>query len=122
MSKAKISAKNDLTQGPILGKLISFAIPVILGNLCMQLYNVVDSIIVGNYVGTDALAAVGSSFSIMMLFNALFMGTSMGAQIVSSAPAPGSSAGLLPNSCSNILPKRRNCRSSSATIASSAPF
>ena len=80
----KTTSRNDLTEGPILGKLIGFAIPVILGNLCLQLYNVVDSIVVGNYVGTDALAAVGAVFPIMMLFNALFMGVSMGAQIVIS--------------------------------------
>lgn len=79
-----VSARNDLTEGPIFGKLIGFAIPVILGNLCFQLYNVVDSIVVGNYVGTDALAAVGAVFPIMMLFNALFMGVSLGAQIVIS--------------------------------------
>ena len=84
MSSKSVADRNDLTQGPILKKLITFAIPVILGNLCMQLYNVVDSVIVGNYVGTDALAAVGASFSIMMLFNALFLGVSMGAQIVIS--------------------------------------
>ena len=62
----KVNSKNDLTEGPIFGKLIGFAIPVILGNLCFQLYNVVDSIVVGNYVGTDALAAVGAVFPIMM--------------------------------------------------------
>ncbi len=79
-----MNSRNNLTEGPIFGQLIRFAIPVILGNLCFQLYNVVDSIVVGNYVGTDALAAVGAVFPIMMLFNALFMGVSMGAQIVIS--------------------------------------
>ena len=84
MSKAGALRKNDLTEGPVLKKLLMFAIPTIAGNLIMQLYNVVDSIVVGNFVGTKALAAVGSSFPIMMLFNALFMGVSMGAQIVIS--------------------------------------
>ena len=87
MANAEIryaGGRNDLTEGPIFQKLIGFAIPVILGNLCFQLYNVVDSVVVGNYVGTDALAAVGAVFPIMMLFNALFMGVSMGAQIVIS--------------------------------------
>ena len=51
-----MNSRNNLTEGPIFGQLIRFAIPVILGNLCFQLYNVVDSIVVGNYVGTDALA------------------------------------------------------------------
>jgi len=72
----------DLTEGPVLKGLIMFALPIIAGNLFNQLYNVVDSIVVGNYVGTDALAAVGASFPVMMLFNALFMGVAMGAQIV----------------------------------------
>lgn len=80
----KHSGRNNLTEGPVLQKLLMFALPTIAGNLCMQLYNVVDSIIVGNYVGTDALAAVGASFPFMTLFNALFMGVSMGAQIVIS--------------------------------------
>ena len=84
MARENMGSRNDLTEGSIFGKLIGFAIPVILGNLCFQLYNVVDSIVVGNYVGTDALAAVGAVFPIMMLFNALFMGVSMGAQIVIS--------------------------------------
>jgi len=73
---------NDLTQGPITRNLIKFSLPIIAGNLVMQLYNVVDSIVVGNFVGTDALAAVGSSFPIMMCFNALFMGVAMGANII----------------------------------------
>ncbi len=77
-------SRNNLTEGPVLKKLLMFAVPTIAGNLIMQLYNVVDSIVVGNYVGTKALAAVGSSFPIMMLFNALFMGVSMGGQIVIS--------------------------------------
>lgn len=81
-----INPRNDLTNGPILKKLLVFAIPTIAGNLVMQLYNVVDSIIVGNFApnGTNALAAVGVSFPIMFLFNALFMGIAMGAQIVIS--------------------------------------
>ncbi|MBE6968376.1 MAG: MATE family efflux transporter [Ruminococcaceae bacterium] len=81
---AKQNSRNVLTEGPVLRKLLGFAIPTILGNLCMQLYNVVDSVVVGNFVGTQALAAVGASFSLMMLFNALFMGVSMGSQIVVS--------------------------------------
>ncbi len=84
MDKNKAMAKGDLTQGPIAKKLLMFALPIIAGNLVMQLYNVVDSIVVGNFVGSDALAAVGVSFPIMMLFNALFMGASMGANIVIS--------------------------------------
>lgn len=84
LNKTATKRDNDLTQGPVLQKLLLFALPTIAGNLILQLYNVVDSIVVGNFVGTGALAAVGSSFPIMMLFNCLFMGVSMGAQIVIS--------------------------------------
>ena len=75
---------NDLTQGPILSKLLRFAIPLMLANLVNQLYNVVDTIIIGYAVGDYGIAAVGISFPIMMLFNALFMGISMGGSIVIS--------------------------------------
>ena len=78
--------KNDLTQGPIMKKLLLFALPVVASNLIMQLYNIADSIIVGNFAanGAHALAAVGVSFPVMTLFNALFMGIAMGSQIVIS--------------------------------------
>lgn len=82
MEKTIKRGRLDLTEGPVLKGLILFALPTITGNIFNQLYNVVDSIIVGNHVGTDALAAVGASFPVMMLFNALFMGVAMGAQIV----------------------------------------
>ena len=77
-----MSARTDLTKGPIVKKLLVFAMPIIAGNIIMQFYNVADSIIVGQFVGSDALAAVTVSFPIMMLFNALFMGLSMGANII----------------------------------------
>lgn len=82
MDKTSRRGRIDLTEGSVLKGLIMFALPIIAGNLFNQLYNVVDSIVVGNYVGTDALAAVGASFPVMMLFNALFMGVAMGSQIV----------------------------------------
>ncbi len=77
---------HDLTQGPITKKIVLFALPIIAGNLFQQLYNVVDSWVVGNYAqsGTACLAAVNASFPIMMFFNSLFMGISMGANIIIS--------------------------------------
>ena len=72
----------DLTEGPVAKKLITFALPIIAGNIFMQLYNVVDSIVIGQFLGSDPLAAVSLSFPIMMLFNALFIGLSMGANIL----------------------------------------
>ncbi|MCL2166658.1 MAG: MATE family efflux transporter [Clostridiales bacterium] len=74
--------RTDLTVGPIGRKLMLFALPIIAGNIIMQLYNVADSIIVGQFVGSDALAAVTVSMPIMMLFNTLFMSLSMGANIL----------------------------------------
>ncbi len=78
--------RRDLTQGPIAKKIILFSLPIILGNLFQQLYNVVDSVVVGNFArdGTHCLAAVNASFAIMLVFNALYMGVSMGANIVIS--------------------------------------
>ena len=78
----RISARTDLTQGPIAKKLILFALPILAGNIITQLYNVVDSIVVGQFVGSDALAAVSLSFPIMMLFNVLIIGLAMGANIL----------------------------------------
>ena len=74
--------KGDLTEGSIVKKLTLFALPLIAGNIVMQLYNVADSVVVGNFVGSDALAAVGACFPVMMCFNALFWGLSMGAGIL----------------------------------------
>lgn len=73
-----------MTEGTIWKKLLFFAIPLILGNLFQQLYNAVDSIIVGNYIGRDALAAVGSSGSIINLLIGFCVGASTGAGVVIS--------------------------------------
>ena len=81
---ARLPLKNDLTEGPIVKKLLLFALPMVAGNLLMQFYNVVDSVVIGQYANADAVAAVGVSNPIMMLFNALFMGLSVGANIVVS--------------------------------------
>lgn len=76
--------KGDLTEGPIIRKLLGFSLPMIASFIVMQLYNVTDSIIVGNFVSSDALAAVNASFPLMMFFNAIFMGISAGTGIVVS--------------------------------------
>lgn len=72
----------DLTRGSEARLIVSFSIPMLLGNLLQQLYNMADSIIVGNWVGKQALAAVGASFPIIFLLLALFMGLSMGSNIL----------------------------------------
>ena len=72
----------DMTKGGISKNLIAFAIPLFLSNLFQQLYNTCDSLIVGNYLGTDSLAAVSSSGNLIFLFTSFFIGTSAGAGVV----------------------------------------
>ena len=73
-----------LTEGNITRALIKFSIPMILGNLLQQLYNVADTFIVGHYIGTYALAAVGSSFTIMTFLTSIILGLCMGSGILFS--------------------------------------
>lgn len=73
-----------LTEGNITRALIKFSIPMILGNLLQQLYNVAGTFIVGHYIGTDALAAVGSSFTIMTFLTSIILGLCMGSGILFS--------------------------------------
>lgn len=73
-----------MTEGSIGKQLFLFSVPLILGNLLQQLYSTVDSIIVGNFVGSEALAAIGSSTSIIFLLIAFSQGASVGAGVVVS--------------------------------------
>lgn len=77
-----INTKNLMTEGNFKRKIIAFAIPVFIGNLFQQFYNTADSLIVGNYLGSQSLAAVTSSGPIIYLLIGFFMGFSMGAGIV----------------------------------------
>ena len=75
--------QNQITEGPILRPLLAFFFPILLGTFFQQLYNTVDAIIVGNYVGTAALGAVGGSTAIIINFLVnLFVGISSGATVV----------------------------------------
>ena len=76
--------KGLMTEGNIWKQLILFSIPLLLGNLFQQLYNAVDSVIVGQFVSSQALAAVGSSFPLINLLISFFMGLSLGAGVVVS--------------------------------------
>ena len=71
-----------MTEGPIWKRIITFAIPLFLGNLFQQLYNTADSLIVGNFLGSDALAAVSSSGSLIFLMVGFFNGIALGAGVV----------------------------------------
>ena len=77
----KTTAK-DMTEGPILRLLIAFALPLMLGNVFQMLYNTVDSVIVGNFVSKQALAAIGATTMIVNLFVFFFNGFSIGAGVV----------------------------------------
>ena len=74
----------DMTEGVPWKKIVMFTIPMLLGNIAQQLYNTVDSIIVGRYVGDNALAAVGSAAPILNLLLVLYVGISIGAGIMVS--------------------------------------
>lgn len=73
-----------MTRGSIPRMMIAFAIPVFLGQLFQQLYNTVDSLIVGNLLGSHALAAVSSSGNLIFLLVGFFNGMAMGASVVIS--------------------------------------
>lgn len=74
----------DLTRGPIRSGLLRFCLPLIAGNMLQQLYNVVDTWVVGHYLGEEALAAVGSAFSLMVLLTSVLLGLCMGSGVVFS--------------------------------------
>lgn len=75
---------HDLTRGNESKVMLKLVLPMIIGNLFQQLYNVADTIIVGKFIGPNALAAVGSSFSVMVLLNSIILGLCMGSSTVFS--------------------------------------
>lgn len=84
MSLKTLFSAKDMTLGSPAKRILEFSIPMLLGNVAQQLYNTADSVIVGLYVGDNALAAVGSASPILNLLLALFVGISTGAGIVIS--------------------------------------
>lgn len=80
----KLFAPVDMTQGSPGKRIVAFTIPMLIGNIAQQLYNTVDSIIVGRFVGDNALAAVGSAGPILNLLLVLFVGISVGVGIMVS--------------------------------------
>ena len=66
--------QKDLTKGNITRTLLAFAVPMILGNMLQQLYNIADTLIVGRFLGANALAAVGSAYSLMTFLTSIFIG------------------------------------------------
>lgn len=84
MSLKSLFSAKDMTEGAPWKRILEFSIPMLLGNVAQQLYNTADSVIVGLYVGDNALAAVGSASPILNLLLALFVGIATGAGIVIS--------------------------------------
>nr|WP_279231059.1 MATE family efflux transporter [Clostridium amazonitimonense] len=84
MRKKVLTMEIDMTKGKPMNIIIRFAIPMFIGNLFQQFYNIVDTIIVGRFVGKEALAAVGSSFAIMTFVTSILIGLSMGASALFS--------------------------------------
>ena len=78
------SMGTELTQGPVMKTMLRFAVPMILGDLLQQCYNIADTLIVGRFLGADALAAVGSSFSLMTFLTSILLGLAMGSGTVFS--------------------------------------
>ena len=75
---------NELTEGPVTKSMLRFAVPIILGDLLQLCYNIADTVIVGRFLGADALAAVGSSFSLMTFLTSILLGLAMGSGTVFS--------------------------------------
>lgn len=75
---------HDLTTGNITKSLLWFAFPIMVGNLLQQLYNVVDTIIVGRFLGREALAAVGSAYTLMTFLTSIILGLCMGSGVAFS--------------------------------------
>ena len=80
----KLNSPIDMTQGKPWKSILQFTLPMLIGNIAQQLYSTVDSIVVGNYVGDNALAAVGSVMPILNMILVLFVGISAGASIMVS--------------------------------------
>ena len=78
------SSTHLMTEGNILKEILLFSVPLILGNLLQQFYNTFDSIIVGKFVGANALAAVGSSGSMIFLIISFAQGAAVGAGVIVS--------------------------------------
>ncbi len=81
--------ENNLAEGPIFRKLIYFSLPMIAGNLLQQVYNLVDTLVVGRFIGPDALAAVGSSYTLMTFITSVIIGLCMGSGAFFSADYGG---------------------------------
>lgn len=88
----------DLTVGSITGTMLRFALPMILGNFLQQFYNIADTLIVGRYLGANALAAVGAAYALMTFLTSILLGLSMGSGAVFSLRFGEKNSDMLKNS------------------------
>ena len=79
-----INTEKNLTEGKILKTMLMFALPMILGNLLQQIYNIADTMVVGRFLGAEALAAVGSAYTLMTFLTSVLIGLCMGSGAVFS--------------------------------------
>ena len=82
MAKQRRGYRIDMVNGPLAGKILFFALPLMASSLLQLLFNAADIVVVGRFVGKEALAAVGSNGSLVNLLVNLFMGFSVGANVV----------------------------------------
>ena len=80
----RMTTERNLTEGNILKTMLIFAVPMILGNLLQQVYNIADTMVVGRFLGAKALAAVGSAYTLMTFLNSVIIGLCMGSGAVFS--------------------------------------
>lgn len=94
----------DMTQGPPMKSMLRFALPMIMGNLLQQCYNIADTLIVGRVLGPDALAAVGSSFTLMTFLTSILLGLCMGSgTLFSMRFGEGDERGLKEGICASFV-------------------
>lgn len=94
----------DLTNGPVMRSMLGFAVPMILGNLLQQCYNIADTLIVGRFLGSNALAAVGSAFTLMTFLTSILLGLCMGSGAVFSIRfGQRDEAGLQESICASFV-------------------
>lgn len=103
MNLNRLFSAQDMTVGKPWRQIVQFAVPMLVGNLAQQLYSTVDTIVVGKYVGDNALSAVGSASPILNLMLALFVGVSTGAGIVVSQHYGAKDREALAQSIGNCL-------------------
>ena len=87
MALSFAKSKIDLTEGPIFKNLLVFSIPILLGSIVTQLYNVADSVVVGQLVSAEALAAVSAGTPVMTIINMFLIGLSTGSNVVLVDPS-----------------------------------